>query len=1755
GAHSVSAQCILRVLIITEEMLGSSVTVRLHNMSQDHFLSPLLSHFLEGVSTVLSVPVDNVFIFNIQPDHDTSPQGKTILNVSFSAALPGGRFFPSEELEEKLYLNRPRLTALTQMEVLPFDDNVCLREPCQNYMKCISVLKFNSSAPFISSSSILFRPIHPIAGLRCRCPLGFTGDYCETEINLCYSNPCLNGGVCARREGGYTCICREDYTGERCELDRRQGRCAPGVCRNGGTCRELSGGGFRCECPAGGYEKPYCTVTARSFPPKSFVMFRGLRQRFHLSISLSFATLEKTGLLFYNGRFNEKHDFIALEIQDGQVVFIYSTGELSTQVSPFVPGGVSDGDWHTVHIRYYNKVMISSFAPACAQPRRSPIGEAQGPSDEKMAVVSVDDCDTSLSLRFGAQLGNYSCAAQGKQTSSKKSLDLTGPLFLGGVPNVPGNFPFGSREFIGCMKDLHIDSKPLDMANVIANNGTIAGCSAKTSFCKSNPCQNGGTCRVSWETFLCDCPLGFGGKDCSHVMPHPHRFLGHSALWWDLKNDVTISTPWYLGLVFRTRAREGTLLQAQAGQYTSLIFQVVNGQLVFSVTRGSTRPVRLRLDQVSVSDGKWHDLQLELREVRSGRENRDVATLRLDFGLYQGTVIVGNDIKGLKVKHLHVGGVLGSGEVTHGIKGCIQGVRMGVRPDPPALPKPSRSVKVESGCTVGNPCVSSPCPAHSRCNDQWEKYTCDCDPGYYGKGCTDACHLNPCENEAKCHRKPTSSHGYTCDCGDYHYGQYCQHRIEQQCPRRWWGTPNCGPCDCDVDKGFDPDCNKTSGQCQCKEFHYHPHGSDSCLPCDCYPIGSFSRSCDLESGQCQCRPGVIGRQCNSCDNPFAEVTNNGCEVIYDGCPKTITAGIWWPRTKFNLPAAVPCPKGSVGAAIRHCDVERGWLEPDLYNCTSPAFVELNTALDSLERNETELNTKVAHQLRDVTESTSRLYGNDLLIAERLLSRLLTFETQQSGFGLTATQDEHFNKNILRGCSVLLGPSAAGLWRSLAQNQAHAAGSGPAQLTDLMGQYAQTLAQHMKLTYLKPVALVAPNIVMNLDRVENHTHVRRRFPRYHTMMFSGQTLWDPYTHVVLPPAALVPQRHHAHGSREKERADKEKEKEVTPPNPGPAPSSASTNQTREYSSSARRSVSLSEPPFTIVILLIYKSLGAALPPKYHTDRRAIRLPRHPVMNSPVVTVSVFNDPSFVTGHLEQPVVLEFRLLETANRSKPLCVQWDHSVQSDTGGFWTVRDCMVVYRNTSHVRCQCHKLGTFGVLMDSSHREQLEGDLEILALVSYSSLSLSMLCLLLTVLALSCLRLKSNTRSIHCNTAAAMFLSELVFLLGVNQTEQQFLCTVVAILLHYFFMSTFAWMFVEGLHIYRMQTEQRNINYGAMRFYYAIGWGVPAIITGLSVGLDPEGYGNPDFCWVSIYDKLIWSFAGPIAIVILKNGAIFMIVAKMSCNSSQKETKKQPVIATIRSSFLLLLVASSTWFCGLMAVNNSVLAFYYIFNILCLLQGVSVLLIFTVFNAEVQEAWRAVCLGKKAPGEEPARPPQNTTQNPYHNASLLEQSGLHRITLGTSTVSSVSSARENLLARQTLDQTIGHTGATDLDVAMFHRDGGEDSDSDSDLSMDEDHSLSIPSSESDDNVRLRGRIQRRFKRTNQGERLLTEPAHNGTKDLDGNDLLSYWPALEQTDSVQKWGSERPLGSDAANNNNMEAALTSGDESATQGHRHRK
>lgn len=54
-----------------------------------------------------------------------------------------------------------------------------------------------------------------------------------------------------------------------------------------------------------------------------------------------------------------------------------------------------------------------------------------------------------------------------------------------------------------------------------------------------------------------------------------------------------------------------------------------------TVTRGSGHAAHLLLDQVTVSDGRWHDLRLELQEEPGGRRGHHVLMVSLDFSLFQ----------------------------------------------------------------------------------------------------------------------------------------------------------------------------------------------------------------------------------------------------------------------------------------------------------------------------------------------------------------------------------------------------------------------------------------------------------------------------------------------------------------------------------------------------------------------------------------------------------------------------------------------------------------------------------------------------------------------------------------------------------------------------------------------------------------------------------------------------------------------------------------------------------------------------------------------------------------------------------------------------------------------------------------------------------------------------------------------------------------------------------------------------------------
>ncbi|XP_051549071.1 LOW QUALITY PROTEIN: cadherin EGF LAG seven-pass G-type receptor 2-like [Myxocyprinus asiaticus] len=1542
GVHSVSAQCLLQVTIITDEMLSNSITLRMANTSQEHFLSLLLAQFLEGVARVLSGSREDVVVFNVQDDTDVNAG---IVNVSLSVALPGegsrGRgvsparlghssgskveFFGSEELQERLYLNRSLLAQISSQEVLPFNDNICLREPCENYMKCVSVLKFDSLAPFVASDTILFRPIHPIAGLRCRCPVGFTGDYCETEIDLCYSKPCGTHGICRSQEGGFTCECLHDYTGERCEISSRSGRCADGVCRNGGTCLNLLVGGFKCECPAGAFDKPFCLMSSRNFPPHSFITFKGLRQRFHFTITLAFATREPDGLLLYNGRFNEKHDFIALEIINQQIQLTFSAGETKTTVSPFITGGVSDGQWHTVHIHYYNKPVLNRA------------GLPQGPSDQKVVVVTVDNCDTSVALRFGHVIGNYLCSAQGTQSGSKKSLDLTGPLLLGGVPKLPEEFPVQNQQFIGCMKDLRIDNRQIDMAGFTANNGTLPGCSAKRHFCNNNPCLNGGTCVNLWGSFSCECPLGFGGRNCEKVMPNPLRFKESSVLSWS-NLAVTLTVPWHLEFMFWTRQLRATILHMSSVQQHNITIQLREGCVVMSVQRGEDSTVS-RVDDVTVDDGQWHHLLLEFRPAAGAIG----AVLTLDHGLYTSSMELNSKLKGVQLKSLSVGGIIeGKNKVINGFRGCVQGLRLGEYSSSPVFPSMPHAhvVNVESGCSLPDPCRSNPCPQHSYCHKNWDTYSCSCHTGYYGKNCTDACALNPCEHQSSCNRKSSSAHGYMCNCPSNYFGQYCEKKTDLPCPRGWWGEKSCGPCNCETAKGFDSDCNKTSGECRCKDNHFRPLGSDVCLLCDCYSVGSFSRVCDRDSGQCQCKPGVIGRQCDRCDNPFAEVSSNGCEVSYNSCPQAIEAGIWWPRTKFGLPAAVSCPKGSIGTAIRHCDEHKGWLSPNLFNCTSVSFSKLKTLSERLMRNVSLMDSSNLQRntalLFNATQNTKEFYGSDVKIAYHVMHSILQHESDQHGFNLTATQDVLFNEHLMHVGSAILSAGTRGHWELIQQTD-----GGTATLLRQFEEYTNTLAQNMRKTYLSPFTIVTPNIVISIDRLEKMNFAGAKLPRYESLR--GPRPLDLETAVTLPDSLFIPgpegkgHRHHSEPISE---------------------------SGRNHTANCKRRHSDDSEHDAIASVIIFHSLAMLLPERYNTDKRSLRMPKRPVINTPVVSITVHDNEELLQHTLDKPITVQFRLVTTEERSKPICVFWNHSIVAGSPGGWSSKGCEVVFRNRTHISCQCYHMTSFAVLMDVSHREN--GEILPVKVVTWCSVGVTLGFLFITIIFLMCLRyMSSNKTSIINNSSAALFIAQILFIFGINQADNPFLCTGMAILLHFFWLCVFSWLFLEGLHVYRMLSELRDINYGPMRFYYLIGWGIPAFITGLAVGLDPEGYGNPDFCWLSLYDTLIWSFAGPIAFVVSMNVFLYIMASRASCSLRHKSCeKREPPEAGLRTACVVLFLVTVTCLLALLSVNSDVILFHYLFAGFSCIQGPFIFFFRVVFNKEARNAMR-YCCSKKRP----------------------------------------------------------------------------------------------------------------------------------------------------------------------------------------------
>ena len=76
------------------------------------------------------------------------------------------------------------------------------------------------------------------------------------ERAACFNNPCKSGGTCnIDSDGAEVCLCKDGFTGTFCEIDINE--CSSSPCQNGGTCIDLENS-YACYCPDGYFRPTYC---------------------------------------------------------------------------------------------------------------------------------------------------------------------------------------------------------------------------------------------------------------------------------------------------------------------------------------------------------------------------------------------------------------------------------------------------------------------------------------------------------------------------------------------------------------------------------------------------------------------------------------------------------------------------------------------------------------------------------------------------------------------------------------------------------------------------------------------------------------------------------------------------------------------------------------------------------------------------------------------------------------------------------------------------------------------------------------------------------------------------------------------------------------------------------------------------------------------------------------------------------------------------------------------------------------------------------------------------------------------------------------------------------------------------------------------------------------------------------------------------------------------------------------------------------
>uniref|UniRef100_A0A4W5K7Q1 Adhesion G protein-coupled receptor L2 n=1 Tax=Hucho hucho TaxID=62062 RepID=A0A4W5K7Q1_9TELE len=634
------------------------------------------------------------------------------------------------------------------------------------------------------------------------------------------------------------------------------------------------------------------------------------------------------------------------------------------------------------------------------------------------------------------------------------------------------------------------------------------------------------------------------------------------------------------------------------------------------------------------------------------------------------------------------------------------------------------------------------------------------------------------------------------------------------------------------------------------------------------------------------------------------------------CETAEKRDIVWPQTQRGMLVERPCPKGTRGTASYLCVLATGaWHPkgPDLSNCTSHWVNQVAQKIRSGENaanlaNELAKHTKGPIFAGDVSSSV-RLMEQLVDILDAQLQELRPSEKDSAGRSFNKLQKRErtcraYMKAIVDTVDNLLRPEALKSWHDMnSTEQTHAA----TMLLDTLEEGAFVLADNL----MEPAIVKVPadNIILDVYVLSTDGQVQDfKFPQASKGGVSIQL-------------------------------------------------SSNTVKLNSRNGVAK------------LVFVLYKNLGQFL----STDNATIKMSNDAygrnvsvAVNSDIIAASINKESSRV--FITDPVIFTMEHIDMDHYFNSNCSFWNYSERSMMG-YWSTQGCKLLGSNKTHTTCSCSHLTNFAVLM--AHREisVSNGVHELLlTVITRVGIVVSLVCLAISIFTFCFFRgLQSDRNTIHKNVCINLFIAELIFLICIDMTEPKIGCSIVAGILHFFFLASFSWMCLEGVQLYLMMVEVFESEHSRKKYYYVSGYLLPAIVVGVSAAIDYRSYGTKKACWLRVDNHFIWSFLGPVTFIIMLN-LIFLVITmykmgKHSTTLKPDSSRLENIKSWVLGAFALLCLMGLTWSFGLFFINESSVVMAYLFTIFNTFQGMFIF----IFHCLLQKKTESIVTLNSLVGE--------------------------------------------------------------------------------------------------------------------------------------------------------------------------------------------